>query len=772
MEPHSRRIFLKLFGHSIAVAAGGSGFISCSLPEERDLSAPIADASEGILGDWRGVSYPVSLPTHDGNTDVPSFYEVRDTLEVPDGFVWDVVVAWGDTVGPTNRPDQQFRFGYNCDYTALIPKHGRKDEFFLFVNHEYISARPWTQGYHDVYGTPLPALRIERGAARHTRLSLALADGQMLYQDGNEIDLMHPHERSDVRAFEEAARVIGVAALNDMGISVLHVRLHKDGRVEVLTDSGEHKRISPYSSVNCRTEAERRVSGPSGAYLNTPRGTACNCSGAVTPWGTVLTCEENFQDITSEYISPSGESFPPERFSAEGTSEVLGIPIAWGGIGSAISPNLDGRDYGWVCEVDPETGSLVKHSALGRFRHENVTLCAQRNKRLRAYMGDDRRGGHVWRYESRVGVHDPSSPHTSNLLTDGILYVARFNDDYTGEWIPLLPSTPLRRPEPERCSSGHMMLPRRPEGGAVGVGVAHSEFAETSVDAYLESLERFCGKSFSSMTLRDLVVIPDGCGDPDRFVQHVLLLDAFLFGNIIGGTPSARPEDLEYDERSGGVFIAFTEAFSRREGSPDRRIFEERASESAGQYGAIFFLREGETSQRFVWSKLVRSGEVGDRGSGFACADNLAIDEQGDLWVVCDISTDALNRTVSRTGDTSPGQKGFLGIFGNNALFRLQRRGEGFGYPECFAIGPCECELTGPTFLPGGRGLVLSVQHPGEQFGTRVSSQADEHREFAILSPGGDVMHQVRKVPIGSNFPSLQLGAAPKPTVVCIRCWR
>ena len=194
------------------------------------------------------------------------------------------------------------------------------------------------------------------------------------------------------------------------------------------------------------------------------------------------------------------------------------------------------------------------------------------------------------------------------------------------------------------------------------------------------------------------------------------------------------------------------------------------------RYGAILRLtEEGDdpAARRFLWGRLVAAGELAEAGGGFSACDNLAFDDDGHLWMVTDIATAAHNNAVDRGAEGSrPGDKNFQGIFGNNAVFCIPTSGPREGQPACFAIGPMECELTGPCFLPGG-GLLLSVQHPGELHGTRARAGGalppEETRELQIAGRDGRLIRQVRTVPLGSNFPSGTPGRAPRPCVVQIR---
>ena len=107
--------------------------------------------------------------------------------------------------------------------------------------------------------------------------------------------------------------------------------------------------------------------------------------------------------------------------------------------------DLPGGHYGWVVEIDPyDPGSTpVKHTALGRFRHENVGLRVEAGKPVAAYMGDDRVGGHVWKFVSDE-LYRPGDPASNRrLLSSGRLYAARFRPGGRGEWRLLDVSSPL-----------------------------------------------------------------------------------------------------------------------------------------------------------------------------------------------------------------------------------------------------------------------------------------------------------------------------------------
>ena len=203
-------------------------------------------------------------------------------------------------------------------------------------------------------------------------------------------------------------------------------------------------------------------------------GTAFNCSGATTPWGTIMSAEENFQGGTtgaSPFFMGVQEEVLPNG------SQLGYLPNTGAVVASGTEFGQVGEKYGWLVEIDPDDPDFRprKHTALGRFRHENITIRCEPGARLVAYMGDDRRGGHTWKYVSKDKVRRPHSRRNSELLEDGTLYVARYHPDGTGQWIPLTRLTPTNPLRPSEISSvpfangfasgtlfnGRIRLPRR-----------------------------------------------------------------------------------------------------------------------------------------------------------------------------------------------------------------------------------------------------------------------------------------------------------------------
>src|SRR5918992_3404107 len=463
---------------------------------------------------------------------------------------------------------------------------------------------------------------------------------------------------------------------------------------------------------------------------------------------------------------------------------------------------LVGEKYGWMVETDPRDPESrgKKHTALGRFRHENVAMRVKRGKPLVLYLGDDRRGGHTWKYVSRASITHPRDPANSQLLTDGTLYVAKFNSDGTGAWIPLAldtrvdPNSPTMLSSAERAAradgkaqrDGQVLLPKRngiagqtSDGGSLAVTLSgvSSPVALTEAQALDSYKTKGGSKPAGTVRLSDYYTS-----------QGALLCDAFLAANLIGGTPCARPEDIEIHPLTKQVFITMTDGVAGSDGYPDSRLFVlgkySTAIDATQPHGGLYKIIEDSpdgTGTTFTWDRFLQGGEAGaEDGTGFAAIDNLVFDEQGNLWIVTDMSTERHNgldlgvnptpRTIDHTA-INDAANDLVGVFGNNWMFYVPAIGPAAGQVVPFAYGPPRCEMTGPTFV--GDTLFLSVQHPSENSipndGTPASTL---NRDLELLDLNGSTFTQNRTVPRGSNWPSNIGGnalGAPKPATIGIR---
>ena len=323
---------------------------------------------------------------------------------VAEGYDADVLIRWGDKVAadaPAFDPTKQTadaqagQFGYNNDYLGYIPLNGRSDHGLLVVNHEYTNEE-----------LMFPGLGRQDRDAKFAGMTKDLADIEIMAHGG----------------------------------SVLEVK-REAGKWKVVDGSKYARRIT--------ASTEMRVSGPAAGHdkMKTkadPTGTKVlgmlnNCAGATTPWGTWLTCEENFNGYF--WSKKAGEEGPDAK-----ALKRYGAPGEWFNWGTyydrfdyAKEPNEVNR-FGWVVEIDPmDPNSVpVKRTAMGRFKHEGAANVINSDGRFVVYQGDDERFDYVYKFvtEGKVDTANPAA--NKDILDKGTLYAARYNADGTGEWLPLV----------------------------------------------------------------------------------------------------------------------------------------------------------------------------------------------------------------------------------------------------------------------------------------------------------------------------------------------
>jgi secreted PhoX family phosphatase len=220
-----------------------------------------------------------------------------------------------------------------------------------------------------------------------------------------------------------------------VGVSVIEVMFDKEWKVV---------RPSKYARrITARTPC--RISGPAAGHplMRTeadPRGetilgTYNGCAHGWTPWGTYLTCEENWhnQFVNGARITPDQQRY---RLSARGRG------YRWhehdGRFDAERHPNEFNR-FGWVVEIDPfDPESMpVKRTALGRIKHEGAACSIGPDRRLSFYSGDDEAFEYVYKFVTAKPYDPAHRAANRDLLDEGTLYVARFNADGSGDWLPL-----------------------------------------------------------------------------------------------------------------------------------------------------------------------------------------------------------------------------------------------------------------------------------------------------------------------------------------------
>ena len=224
---------------------------------------------------------------------------------------------------------------------------------------------------------------------------------------------------------------------NAMGVSIVEVKKGGNGW-EVVRPSRYARRITANTPMGVTGPARGHSLMKTRADSRGERvlGTMQNCANGYTPWGTYLTCEENWSDI---FTNPGGNISALEKRYGIGQSE---DGYRWSEVderfNSEKNPNEPNR-FGWVVEIDPfdPKSTPRKHTALGRFKHEGAKVTIAPDGRLAVYMGDDQRFEYIYKFVSKNRYQPGNRAANMRLLEEGTLYAARFNENGSGDWLAL-----------------------------------------------------------------------------------------------------------------------------------------------------------------------------------------------------------------------------------------------------------------------------------------------------------------------------------------------
>ena len=335
-----------------------------------------------------------------------------ETHHVADGYDAKVLLRWGDPI-TADAPEfdvmnqtasaQLGQFGYNNDYVGFVPLNDDGSRGLLCVNHEYTNEEVMFPGLG----------RQDR--AQFSGMTPALIDIEMAAHGG----------------------------------SVVEIAKGDTGAWQVVRDGKMNRRITPLETAmtfDGPAAGHARLKTTDDADGTNVIGTLNNCAGGMTPWGTWLMAEENFHGyFWTNMLDDDGKPVIAADHPEVVSYKRYGIPGMWYAWGAHHDRfNIDSEPhapnkFGWVVEVDPmdPTSVPVKHTALGRFRHEGAETTVASDGRLVIYMGDDNRFDYQYKYVSAGKVSDDRAAN-SNLLSDGTLYVARFDADGTVNWLPLI----------------------------------------------------------------------------------------------------------------------------------------------------------------------------------------------------------------------------------------------------------------------------------------------------------------------------------------------
>ena len=326
---------------------------------------------------------------------------------VATGYDADVLLRWGDALftdspefDPANQTAaaQARQFGYNNDYVGYIPLEGSSEHGLLVVNHEYTNPHLMFAG--------LVTIEEKEGkkAIKQAELSKEQVDIELAAHGGTIVE---------IRKEGGKWQVVREGPLNR--------RITATTEMEITGPAAGSDRL--------KTNAD-----PSGTRVV---GTLNNCAGGVTPWGTYIMAEENFHGYFA------GE-LPADHREAENYKR-LGVPegsYEWAAhydrydVGK--EPNEPNR-FGWIVEVDVQDPNSVpkKRTALGRFKHEGAESIVAANGKVVFYLGDDERFDYVYKFVSAGTFNADDRAANMNLLDEGTLYVAKFSEDGSVEWLPL-----------------------------------------------------------------------------------------------------------------------------------------------------------------------------------------------------------------------------------------------------------------------------------------------------------------------------------------------
>ncbi|TAG83257.1 MAG: PhoX family phosphatase, partial [Betaproteobacteria bacterium] len=606
-------------GVGIATIPFFGGLLGCG--SDSDAAATPPASSEKMLG---FTSVPIST---------------GDAIVVPAGYVASTILPWGTPIragAPAWKSDasntaaeQEQQVGDNHDGMSLFPLNAagtglgnRNDEMLLVFNHEYINPEyfyaPDTDAANWLF--PFTLEKARKGQAGH-------------------------------------------------GVSVAHVKRNADGSVEHVAGSRFNRRITgntpmTFSGPAAGNDLLKTAADPTGTQV---LGTLNNCANGQTPWGTYLTCEENFNG----YFGWNGTRTASALENRYGISQ-NGFGYLWHTVDPRFdvnaTPNEPNR-HGWVVEIDPFNPDSVpvKRTALGRFKHENAEVVITSSNKAVVYMGCDERNEYLYKFVSSGTFNsaDPTSAANRTLLDSGTLYVAKFEAGATvgdragvGTWIPLVFGQNGLTVENGFLSQGDILVRARQAADRVGA---------TMMDRpeWVAANPKKAGEVFVTLT-----------------------------NNNRRGTTTASSNNPNGTTTAGSARPAIDEANPR-----DNNVWGHiiRWNEAAGDGAAL----------SFTWDVFVMAGQptvTGARApSGNVTVDNLfnspdglAFDSFGRLWIQTDGS-------FANAGD--------FANMGNNQMLAADPATKEI---RRFLVGPSGCEVTGLAFTPDRKTMFVNMQHPGE----------------------------------------------------------
>ena len=518
-----------------------------------------------------------------------------------------------------------------------------------------------------------------------------------------------------------ATVVAGVRSSADEVLREFYV--HGVGVVEVASDSGRWSYLqnSPFNR-RIHTLTPMEMAGPAARspFMVTryspdgakTRGTINNCANGETPWGTYLTCEENFAGYFRRIAATDNPSRTAKeltsfaRYGIAGNGRELWATVTpdtaddlygrWNAM--KLGTSTDGSDdyrnvantFGWVVEIDPfdPRSTPKKRTALGRFAHEGAWLGPVKpGHPLVWYMGCDARNEYIYKFVSdhRWNPKDAGRGQAAGdkYLNDGKLYVARFDADGSGAWLEL-------------SFGSNGITPANP-------AYAFTDQADVVINARLAA-------DAAGATKMDR---PEwGAVNPRNGEVYFTLTNTNAASRPIGGVDAANPRFYN-DRKTTG---------QDQRGNPNGHII--RFAEAGGDVGAtsfdwdvfLFGARASADATRVNLSGLTDAND-------FSSPDGLWFSSAhpGLLWIQTDDGayTDVTNCMMLAAIPGSVGDGAAITVINEDGVASNPvdtRVGKSLGEDQLrrFLVGPRECEITGIAETPDGKTLFVNIQHPGE----------------------------------------------------------
>ena len=591
----------------------------------------------------------------------------KDLVSVPSGYKAEVLVAWGDPIMPgapnwlvnatQDAATQEKQYGMHSDGMHFFPlSSGVNNSGILCVNHEYTHE----DILHGSEGlTPVTIAKVRKSQAAHGVSIFEVSKTRL----GNSWGVERNSTYGRRLTANTEMRVSGPAA----GSALLKSKKFN---------------ITPTGSVPI---------GVNDGY--TAYGTLNNCANGYTPWGTYLTCEENWNG----YFGHLGETLvsTPGIPDSEITAAQARYGITQSGFGyrwHEVDPRFNNRTnplephlFGWIVEVDPYNpqSKPVKRTALGRFKHESVQYVVDDNKRLAFYMGCDERNEYIYKFVCSRPFNPRNRGANSNLLDDGILYVAKFRDDGTGEWIPLVHGQGGLTAENGFRDQAEVLIKTRQAADRVGATMMDRPEWTTvrpRINGFQE-IEVYCT----------------------------------LTNNNRRGTTPASVNNPNGTTTAGGARPPVDAANPRRD----------------NRYGHIIRWRETGrtvTSATFSWDIFLEAGDKkrtepnlrgNINGDDLSSPDGLWFDNFGRLWIQTDHAGDG---------------KGDLANIGSNTMSCADPNTK---QVRLFLTSPTDCEVTGITSTPDGKTMFINIQHPGDSGTTQNPTLSSNWPHSQGYGPSG-----------------------------------